>query len=80
MDDLHRAAGGISRTCRPDLMNYVSFGNVVPHLHWHLVPRYRNDPRWGMPIYTSDPGDMRVTRLSDKEYRSLIQDLNRQFG
>jgi ATP adenylyltransferase len=72
MTDLHRAAGAISRTCRPDLMNYASMGNVVPHLHWHLVPRYRNDPRWGTPIYTSDPADMRVTRLTEDEYRSLV--------
>jgi diadenosine tetraphosphate (Ap4A) HIT family hydrolase len=76
MNDLHRAATGIARACRPDRMNYVSLGNVVPHLHWHLVPRYRNDPRWGMPIYTSNPADMPVTRLSDTGYRDLVQELN----
>src|SRR5262245_39186442 len=44
--DLHRAARAIAHVCQPDRMNYASLGNVVPHLHWHLVPRYKSDPRW----------------------------------
>ena len=79
MSDLHWAGAAISDACRPDLMNYASLGNVVPHLHWHLVPRYKNDPRWSRPIYTSDPSDMLATRVSDAEYDRLIQDLNRQL-
>jgi diadenosine tetraphosphate (Ap4A) HIT family hydrolase len=79
MTDLHRAAGAISRACHPDLMNYASLGNVVPHVHWHLVPRYKTDPRWGAPIYTSDLSDMRVTRVSEAEYRILVLELNLQL-
>jgi diadenosine tetraphosphate (Ap4A) HIT family hydrolase len=25
-------------------MNYVSLGNVVEHLHWHVIPRKESDP------------------------------------
>lgn len=28
---------------RPDKINLASFGNMVPHLHWHVIPRYRDD-------------------------------------
>lgn len=36
----------------PDKINLASFGNMVPHLHWHVIPRYRDDshfpePTWG---------------------------------
>jgi diadenosine tetraphosphate (Ap4A) HIT family hydrolase len=75
MTDLHRAAQAIRDVCHPDLMNYASMGNVVPHLHWHLVPRYTTDPRWGMPIYLSNLADMRVTHLSEADCRSLVNDL-----
>jgi diadenosine tetraphosphate (Ap4A) HIT family hydrolase len=39
---------------RPDKMNLASFGNVVPHLHWHVIPRWNEDrhfpqPVWGTP-------------------------------
>jgi diadenosine tetraphosphate (Ap4A) HIT family hydrolase len=38
----------------PDKVNLASFGNVVPHLHWHVIPRWRDDrhfpqPVWGAP-------------------------------
>ena len=26
-------------------------GNVVPHLHWHVIPRFRGDPRFPNPIW-----------------------------
>jgi len=29
---------------RPDKINLASLGNQVPHLHWHLIPRWRGDP------------------------------------
>ena len=39
---------------RPDKINLASFGNVVPHLHWHVIPRFTDDrhfpqPVWGAP-------------------------------
>ena len=39
----------------PEKMNLASFGNAVPHLHWHVIPRYRDDPHfpqpsWGTPL------------------------------
>jgi diadenosine tetraphosphate (Ap4A) HIT family hydrolase len=79
MDDLYQAAGAISSACSPDLMNYASMGNVVPHVHWHLVPRYRTDPRWGFPIYTSDLSDMSVTTLADTEYRDLLYKISEEL-
>jgi diadenosine tetraphosphate (Ap4A) HIT family hydrolase len=29
---------------RPDKVNLASLGNQVPHLHWHVIPRFRDDP------------------------------------
>jgi diadenosine tetraphosphate (Ap4A) HIT family hydrolase len=72
MADFEIAAKAIAGARRPDLMNYASLGNVVPHLHWHLVPRYASDPRWGGPIYTSMRADMRETRLTESEYAAII--------
>lgn len=28
---------------RPDKINLASFGNFVPHLHWHVIPRFADD-------------------------------------
>lgn len=39
---------------RPDKINLASFGNMVPHLHWHVIPRFCDDKHfpqavWGAP-------------------------------
>src|SRR5512142_2380422 len=51
MSDLRRASTAIRRALKPDHMNYECLGNGNPHLHWHIVPRYKNDPRWGQPVW-----------------------------
>ena len=73
--DLRVAARALTAVCDPDLMNYASLGNIVRHLHWHLVPRYESDPRWGGPIYTSSLAEMLETRLEDVEYETIVRGL-----
>jgi diadenosine tetraphosphate (Ap4A) HIT family hydrolase len=31
-------------------MNYNVLGNALPHLHTHVIPRYRDDPKPGWPF------------------------------
>ncbi|MBI1277685.1 MAG: HIT domain-containing protein [Anaerolineaceae bacterium] len=50
MTDVRTASKAIRITCNPDHMNYELLGNSNPHLHWHIVPRYKTDPRWGQPF------------------------------
>jgi diadenosine tetraphosphate (Ap4A) HIT family hydrolase len=79
-DDLFRAQAAIVRTVRPDHLNIESLGNVVPHVHWHIVPRYRHDPRWGAPIWLTSLADMIDTPLSVDEREALIRDLRLALG
>jgi len=39
----------------PDKINIASFGNMLPHMHWHIIARFTNDPyfpntTWQEPI------------------------------
>lgn len=36
---------------RPTKINLASFGNVVPHLHWHVIPRFSYDPHFPEPVW-----------------------------
>jgi diadenosine tetraphosphate (Ap4A) HIT family hydrolase len=38
---------------RPHKINLASFGNVVPHLHWHVIPRFHEDPHFPNPVWGS---------------------------
>jgi diadenosine tetraphosphate (Ap4A) HIT family hydrolase len=37
---------------RPHKINLASLGNVTAHLHWHVVPRYRDDRHFPKPIWS----------------------------
>lgn len=32
-----------------NLINYALLGNHVQHVHWHIIPRYTTDGKWGEP-------------------------------
>ena len=35
----------------PDKINLASFGNMVPHVHWHVIPRWKNDRHFPEPVW-----------------------------
>ena len=35
----------------PDKINLASLGNMTPHLHWHVIPRFADDPHFPNPIW-----------------------------
>jgi diadenosine tetraphosphate (Ap4A) HIT family hydrolase len=78
--DLYRAHMAVVRVTTPDHMNIESLGNVVAHLHWHIIPRYVNDPRWGQPIWATPLDSMIDTRLPAGEREALVRDLQRALG
>ena len=44
----------------PDKVNLASRGNVVPHVHWHVIARFADDahfpdPIWAAPRRTATP-------------------------
>lgn len=46
---------------RPDKINLASLGNQVPHLHWHVTPRFADDAHFPDPIWA---GRRRTGRAS----------------
>lgn len=37
----------------PGKVNVASLGNVVPHLHWHVIPRYADDAHFPNPVWAA---------------------------
>ena len=38
---------------RPHKINLASLGNQVPHLHWHVIPRFVDDTHFPDPIWAA---------------------------
>ncbi len=41
------------RILGPDKVNLAALGNWVPHIHWHVIPRWRNDPWFPDSIWSA---------------------------
>jgi diadenosine tetraphosphate (Ap4A) HIT family hydrolase len=41
----------LRQALHPTKVNLASLGNVVPHLHWHVIARYDWDARWPAPVW-----------------------------
>lgn len=51
----------------PEKVNLASFGNMTPHVHWHVIPRYLDDahfpqPTWASAQRASDPAALAARR------------------
>jgi len=69
----------------PDKINLASLGNVVPHLHWHVIPRWRDDRHYPDAVWAVvpagknlDAAQMRAQQVREKlsaYHRALVQAL-----
>jgi diadenosine tetraphosphate (Ap4A) HIT family hydrolase len=50
-DELCLLALAIEEAFQPLKLNYELLGNQVPHLHWHIFPRYADDPSRLKPVW-----------------------------
>ncbi|MBF6599940.1 MAG: HIT family protein [Dehalococcoidia bacterium] len=53
LDEMATVGEAVHRAFTPRKLNYELLGNGVPHLHWHLVPRYADDPKPQWPIWSN---------------------------
>ena len=77
MEDLTKVAKAINDAYHPHKMNYELLGNIVPHLHWHIIPRQTTDPvhlHW--PIWGKDYVEV---KLSHEEYLEVIEKIRKQL-
>ncbi len=63
----------LRRLMEPDKINLASFGNVVAHLHWHVIPRFRDDRHFPEPVWgTARRTGARHDAPSDAELATAI--------
>jgi diadenosine tetraphosphate (Ap4A) HIT family hydrolase len=49
---------------QPTKVNLASLGNVVPHLHWHVIARFEWDSRFPAPIWDAERRPTDTQRLA----------------
>ena len=77
MDDVAKVASALRNVFHPQKINYGAYGDTGCHLHFHLVPKYANDPfEWG-GTFAMNP---ERTYLSDAEYAELVATIKAELA
>ena len=69
MKDVARVAGAISKAFSADKINYGAYADTMTHLHYHIVPKYKNGPSFG-GTFEMMPSEKVL--LKEVEYNQLI--------
>lgn len=54
LDIIKQYQTALTRIWQPDWWNYAQQGNVVPHLHIHFIPRYKDARVWNGVTFTDE--------------------------
>ena len=55
----------IRHVMHPDKVNIAALGNMVPHIHWHIIPRYKDDAFY--------PGSAWSRRVQETSEAALLE-------
>ena len=70
-NDFMRAVYFVEESVRqmmnPDKINLASLGNAVPHLHWHIIPRWLDDSYFPLPIWGQRQREISAEKVSQRQ-------------
>lgn len=49
----------------PAKINLAQFGTMVPHMHWHIIPRFKDDPHYPDAIWSAAKYELSHHAISD---------------
>ena len=75
MEDIAKVADVLHKLFHPDKINYGAYGDTGHHLHFHLVPKYKEEYEWG-GVFAMNPGEKYLT---EEEYTELIEKIRREL-
>jgi len=53
METVFAVEVAVREVVQPDKVNLASLGNVVPHVHWHVIPRWTEDVNFPEAIWAA---------------------------
>jgi diadenosine tetraphosphate (Ap4A) HIT family hydrolase len=79
MDRVFQVERFLRDTLAPEKINLASLGNIVPHLHWHVIPRFTDDPHFPQPVWGGAVREnIHLVENAAAFKQALIEEFNRQ--
>lgn len=65
MNTVFAVESAVREVMQPEKINLASLGNMTPHLHWHVIPRYVDDKNFPNPIWAAPLRNTRSANSTD---------------
>jgi len=75
MEDVCRVAEAMQKAFSPAKINYGAYSDKLPHLHFHIVPKYEGGLSYG-GTFEMNP---QKVYLSDQEYADTIEKIVKEL-
>jgi diadenosine tetraphosphate (Ap4A) HIT family hydrolase len=76
LDEILAVGRTLAEILNPLKLNYECLGNQEPHVHWHIFPRYADDPMRTAPVWLRAETERRVS-LDPDDRAALIAAIRR---
>lgn len=74
-DEVAKVANVLHKLFQPEKVNYGAYGDTGHHLHFHLVPKYKDGYEWG-GVFAMNPGERYLT---EEEYTELVEKIKNEL-
>lgn len=75
LTEMSQVAKAVYKSFSPDKLNYELLGNSHPHMHWHIFPRYKNDPNFNKPVWFNLMINNKIDEISNFDLNLLKKTL-----
>ncbi len=75
MKDVNKVASAMKRLFNAEKINYGAYSDKLPHLHFHLIPKFVDGPDYG-GVFAMNP---QQTYCSESEYLTLIETIKKEL-
>ena len=62
--------GAVRHVMHPDKVNIAALGNMVPHIHWHVIPRFKDDAFFPGSAWSRKTQETKVSTLEARRKKA----------
>lgn len=71
--EINLISKALQKLFKPQKINYGAYGDTGNHLHFHLVPKYKDEFEWG-GIFAMNPDKVYLEKTEYSEIVNMIRD------
>lgn len=73
MDVVYAAEQALRQLMQPAKINLASLGNITPHLHWHVIPRFADDKHFPGSVWSEARRTGVARRVDSDALRRILR-------